>query len=383
MTRSRICYQKGSVQLHNGQWSLRYRELNHATGTWRWRRERLGRFASKKAARQAADPIIKAANERNNHQTPKESPITFKEFVETHWQTYTAKHKPATMDSWGSLIKNHLLPNFGDKVLGRITPAEISTFLDTLRSKMEPNTLQSFYNLLRLVLDVAEQYDFIHKSPIRSKLHRPKCVKTDKPTLSPEQTRKVIEALPANESLLATLLAVTGVRLNEAQALRWMDFKNGTITTTHGLYRGKLQEPKTQASKRTIQLPAFLLPLLVEHKARSNFQCLDDFIFCRPDGSPHNPTTLRNHLHVAMVKAGIDWQPRKYGFHIFRHGAGTLVYNESRDLKLVQGTLGHSNIQTTANVYVHQSDSVRAEAGELLANAIFALTVPKVESRAG
>ena len=87
MTRSKLCYQKGSVQLHNGQWTLRYRELDHATGKWKWPREILGQFKTKKAARQTADPIMRAVNERNNNPAaPKPQPgTTFKEFVETHW----------------------------------------------------------------------------------------------------------------------------------------------------------------------------------------------------------------------------------------------------------------------------------------------------------
>jgi integrase len=384
MTRQKLCYQKGSVQFHNGQWSLRYRELNHATGVWKSRREQLGKHPSKKAARQAADPLIAAANERNNNPSivKTQTGITFKEFVEGRWKAYTVRHKRATMDSWGSLIKNHLLPNFGDKVLEQITPTDIAAFFNDLHSKMEPNTLQSFYNLLRLMLDVAEQYDVIVKSPIRSKLHRSRVPKVDKPTLNAEQIKRVIDCMPENEQLLCQLLAVTGIRLNEAQALRWMDFKHGTITTNHGLYRGELQPPKTEATRRTIQLAPVVVGLLMDFKARSNFQALDDFIFCRPDGSPHNPATLRNHLRVAMMLV-VDWQPRKFGFHIFRHSAGTLVYNQSRDLKLVQGTLGHSNIQTTANIYIHQSEAVRAEAGEYLASEILAPSVPFDESRAG
>jgi integrase len=231
------------------------------------------------------------------------------------------------------------------------------------------------------MLDVAEQYDVIIKSPIRSKLHRSRVPKVDKPTLTADQIKRVIDLMPDKEQLLCQLLAVTGMRVNEAQALRWMDFKRGTITTNHGLYRGKLQAPKTDASKRTIHLAPVVVGLLLDFREQANFQAEDDFIFCRADGSPHNSTTLRNHLRVAMRQV-VNWEPRKFGFHIFRHSAGTLVYNQSRDLKLVQGTLGHSNIQTTANIYIHQSDKVRAEAGEYLAGEILAPLVTFEESQA-
>ena len=41
MTR-RKSYQKGNVQLHFGVWTLRYREIDHRTGKWSTKRERLG-----------------------------------------------------------------------------------------------------------------------------------------------------------------------------------------------------------------------------------------------------------------------------------------------------------------------------------------------------
>ena len=53
MTRKKS-YQKGNVQLHNGVWTLRYREIDHRTGKRITKRERLGIFKNKKAALRAA-----------------------------------------------------------------------------------------------------------------------------------------------------------------------------------------------------------------------------------------------------------------------------------------------------------------------------------------
>ncbi|MCS4823614.1 tyrosine-type recombinase/integrase, partial [Staphylococcus aureus] len=39
--------------------------------------------------------------------------------------------------------------------------------------------------------------------------------------------------------------------------------------------------------------------------------------------------------------------------HLFRHTHATVFYNETKDIKQVQERLGHSNIQTTINLYVH------------------------------
>jgi len=81
---------------------------------------------------------------------------------------------------------------------------------------------------------------------------------------------------------------------------------------------------------------------------------------------------IRKHLYQAMDKAKLQRVEGKYGFHIFRHSAGTLLYNKSRDLKLVQGTLRHADISTTSDIYVHLDDEVLKEGTEILAGEILA-----------
>lgn len=71
-----------------------------------------------------------------------------------------------------------------------------------------------------------------------------------------------------------------------------------------------------------------------------------------------------------MDKAGIERVTRKYGYHIFRHTVGTLLYTKSRDLKLVQGTLRHADISITSDIYVHLDDAVLNEGAEILAAEI-------------
>lgn len=67
------------------------------------------------------------------------------------------------------------------------------------------------------------------------------------------------------------------------------------------------------------------------------------------------------HLHDAIEGAGIEQKKGAHGFHIFRHTAGSLAYNRSRDLKAVQNLLRHANVSTTADIYVHAGEDVVSE----------------------
>jgi integrase len=234
------------------------------------------------------------------------------------------------------------------------------------------------------MFSISEQFDLIEKSPVRPKLHKPNFERVEKPTLNAEQIRKVLSHLPTEqERLFALLLGVTGMRMGEALALRWMDFNatKSELSINHTLFRQKLKQPKTECSKNTIRLDPRIAAKILSHQRQSAFQAPDDFIFCRPTGSPLNTELLRKNLYEAMDTAEIKRVKGQYGFHIFRHSAGTLLYAKSRDLKLVQGTLRHADISTTSDIYVHLDDKVLSEGTEILTGEILGdrdLTVTQI-----
>ena len=71
-----------------------------------------------------------------------------------------------------------------------------------------------------------------------------------------------------------------------------------------------------------------------------------------------------------MDAAGINRGVGTHGFHIFRHSAGSIVNDRTRDMRLAQELLRHTQIATTSDTYVHVDAAVAAEATETLAKAI-------------
>jgi len=91
------------------------------------------------------------------------------------------------------------------------------------------------------------------------------------------------------------------------------------------------------------------------------------------DRRPYDPDVIRESvLYPAMDRAGIKRQDRSHGFHIFRHSAGSILHNATRDAKLVQNTLGHSRVSTTLDIYVHVDPKAAEQGTELLAKEITA-----------
>jgi integrase len=374
MTRRRKSYQRGSViekPKRSGLYSLRYREFNHRTGKWTNKRERLGEFKTKTAARRAAEPIMARVNAHNNGDKPA-GDFTFRQFVEGRWKAYGNRHQPATQDCYNTLLKIYLMPRFGEMLLRDIKPIHIGEFLESVTGKA-PKTVSLLYSLLHVMFDLACEYELIEHSPVKTKLHRPEVPKVKKPTLTAAEIRAILDHLDPQMRLLSLLIAVTGMRVGEAQGLRWMDYDEQTreVTVCHAVYKQRLKGPKTAASVRTLRLHPSVSSLLVKYRERSEFSSPGDFIFCQPDGIPLRQSSIRRLLQSAMDKVGIQRGRYTHGFHIFRHTAGSLMYVHSRDLKMVQDALGHSGISTTSDVYVHLDGATVAEGTESLAEMIF------------
>ncbi|HXG65596.1 MAG TPA: tyrosine-type recombinase/integrase [Blastocatellia bacterium] len=99
--------------------------------------------------------------------------------------------------------------------------------------------------------------------------------KVEKPTLRAAQVINLLAAIPnEQERLFALLLAVTGMRMGEALALRWLDFNaaTGELTIAHTLYRQRLKRPKTEGSIGVLRLDPRIGALLLAHMQGSAFQ---------------------------------------------------------------------------------------------------------------
>ncbi|MEU2973315.1 tyrosine-type recombinase/integrase [Nocardiopsis alba] len=153
---------------------------------------------------------------------------------------------------------------------------------------------------------------------------------------------------------LILLLAYTGLRFNEAAALRVgrvdLDRRRIRIVTAFAEVEGKLveQSPKTGKS-RTVPIPASLvaelLPL-VRGRAES------DLVFTTKRGSEVRLRNWRNREFGKAVKAagldGLGLTPHK-----LRHTAASLAIAAGADVKVVQAMLGHATATMTLDRYGH------------------------------
>ena len=151
----------------------------------------------------------------------------------------------------------------------------------------------------------------------------------------------------------------TGIRIGEICALTWddIDTDNGVIHIRKTIQRIYIREngirhtelmidtPKTATSIRDIPMTKDLLSVLKPLRKVVN----DSFFVLTNDSMPTEPRTYRNYYKKLLVK--LDIPPIK--FHGLRHSFATRCIESHCDYKTVSVILGHSNISTTLNLYVH------------------------------
>jgi integrase len=384
-TMARTSYQKGTIKARKRKqgtvWVLRYRL--RAGDSWTEKTEALEGCSNRKEARKAADQRMLEINRLNSSSHALR--MTLKEFIDGPWKNYVAQrsYKQSTSYGYRSLLTNYIEPHLGGRLLSAITPNDVTVFFTALENQeVGGKYLANVYSLAKLVFEVACQFDLIESSPVRPKLHRPKWEREPKPTLTPEQIRAVFDHIEdEGHRCLFFVVALTGLRVGELLGLRWqnIDLEARTLTVTHSLWRRALGPPKTRGSQRVLYLAPALFEALSKHRLRARWIGPDDFVFCRVDGSPCDPDTLRRRvLYPALDAAEIKRTSRGHGFHLFRHSAGTILHAATRDVKVAQEILGHSRIETTANIYTHTERRVVREATEVLAREIVGNCGPTV-----
>jgi integrase len=116
-------------------------------------------------------------------------------------------------------------------------------------------------------------------------------------------------------STLVLFLAVTGVRIGEAIAIKWSDIDGDVLHVRRRIYEGREDTPKTAKSERSVPIPS---ELIVRMKALGS----REWVFCACNGVPLNPgNILKGYIRPVARELGIPIG----GWHDFRHTVATTL----------------------------------------------------------
>lgn len=180
-------------------------------------------------------------------------------------------------------------------------------------------------------------------------------------TLSKEQVKKVLEATTnIRDRFLIQLLYETGLRIGEVLSLFIEDFKfdHGKGHRICLTDRGELENGASlKTGEREIYVSQSLMYLYDDYlyEVIDELDIQTNFVFVKLRGKNQGKP-----MSYSEVNALFKQLQKKTGFvlhaHLFRHTHATMFYQETKNIKQVQERLGHSQIQTTINLYLHPSD---------------------------
>ena len=277
------------------------------------------------------------------------------------WKEYKRPYvKQSTMAAYVLILENHVLPYFGDG--DSLHEQEVQAFvLQKLERGLSVKTVKDILIVLKMVMKFGVKnewmtyYEWDIKYPTTS-------TNKELEVLSVANHRKILNYIQSHFTFTGLGIYIslsTGLRIGEICALRWSDINvaDGTITVSRTIERIYIIEgekkhtelvintPKTKNSCREIPMSKELLAMIKPLKKVVN----EDFYVLTNDERPTEPRTYRNYYKGLMEKLDIP----KLKYHGLRHSFATRCIEAGCDYKTVSVLLGHSNISTTLNLYVH------------------------------
>ncbi|MDR3119620.1 MAG: site-specific integrase [Mediterranea sp.] len=257
-------------------------------------------------------------------------------------------------------IENHLLPSFGNQL--SVEESDVQEFVfRKLDEGLSQKTIKDILIVLKMIL----------KFGVKNKLLEYQQFDIQFPTereryeievLSKSNQKKIMNYVQEHftfKNLGIYICLSAGIRIGEICALTWddIDTEAGIINIRKTIQRIYviedndrrteliLDSPKTKNSIRDIPMSRNLLRMLKPIKKVVN----SSFYLLTNDAKPTEPRTYRNYYKKLMKELDMP----KLKFHGLRHSFATRCIESNCDYKTVSVILGHSNISTTLNLYVH------------------------------
>lgn len=308
------------------------------------------------------------------------APLTVGRFLEDWLVHVGGRVRRVTFEGYEVLVRRHALPALADLKLVELRPLDLQALYNDLLAgrdggkSLAGGTVLNLHLVLTQALSQAVRWQLLASNPAAG-AQPPRPRRTPRLVADPSLVEKLLLATTGGRYELPCALAVaTGMRRGELLALRWSDlssdFSQARVVRTlqptqHGLV---FEEPKTQRSRRTVVLPAFVRRYLDEQREDQQARRVElgdgwqehGLVIERGDGRPFNPDTLS--AGWARFLRTKELPPVR--FHDLRHAHATLLLLQGVHPKIVSERLGHASVGITLDIYSHVLPSMQAEAAE-------------------
>jgi integrase len=307
----------------------------------------------------------------------------------SNWLTKVKKHelKPKSYDSQERILVNQVYPNIGEYQLANIGPAEIQGMIDNLiRKKLSFSTIKKAYDSVNACFKLGIIKGEIAKNPCVG-ISLPKNLKkrtNDITTFTDDEVKKICEVAAEKYEVgkqtyrlgqAIVVLLYTGLRIGELAGLKWsdIDFDNKTLAVERSAIMIKNRDPeiekknilvvqdsvKNRSSERIIPLNKKVIDAL---RGIQEINGEYEYVLCKSNGKIIEHRNIDGTFKKILKRCGIN----PCGLHTCRHTFASMLFKKGVDVKVVSELLGHSDIGTTYNTYIHLIKEQKQQAVGLL-----------------
>jgi integrase len=370
-------YQDGSLFIRgkrNKVWVARWREdlIREDGSLHRTQRTVVLGSITDLSSREARSLLQKRVFDINQGRHRARPIITLEKFAREHWQAGALLAlKPSSVRIYQFNLDKYILPALGSFRLCDLNKRAIQHVLVNLKGAgYSGSTLHSVRVTLAKVLQIAVEDGYLERNPAHGIQIGDRVSRKRQLFLQPPQIQTLLKNLqePCRTVVLAAVL--TGMRIGEILALRWsrVDFPRRTIEISETYSNGEFGTPKTRSSRRVVPMSSILGCALESHRQSSTHVALTDLVFCTDKGTPLNPKNLYNRV---LARTCDDLGLPRVSWHSFRHASATLMGELGESIKTAQAILGHSDLETTLNTYMHAIPDSQRRAVERVAGVLF------------
>jgi integrase len=292
------------------------------------------------------------------------------------------------------LADQHVIPLIGAIKLKELTADQVDDWLEGLTGKLATRSLEGVHAILKRATRQAQARDKVLRN-VAGLVTTPKG-KPGRPSraMTLEQATAMLEEAKASRLHAYVVVSLlTGIRTEEARALRWshvvawaeddaawvpvteagFDHKRFAIYVWRSVRANG--DTKTEKSRRTLELPTQAAEALRTHHARQAKERLKagkdwhdhGLVFASQAGTPLDASHVRRAFKSITRRAGLgeNWTPRE-----LRHSFVSIMSDNGVPIETIADLVGHASTAVTEEVYRHQLKPVITRGAETM-NTIF------------
>lgn len=353
-----VRYQEGHLYVHHDAWYVRYRErVRQEDGSIKLQQKasRLGSLEDYPSESQIKPLLAEFLCKLNAGNFTPEPGMTLTEFVDKIYLPFLEEKRASTKKGYEEIWKNHIRDRVGNIQLRNFRTVNANRMLRAIADEndLSKTTLQHIKGVLSGIFTHAKNEGaFDGANPIQG-TRIPNNAREPAETYAYNlaQICRILDFLPLLPKAVVATAAFAGLRSGELSGLEWTDYSGDALNVKRSVWRTFVNRPKTRASAKPVPVIRQLAEILDAYRS-SMGNPQSGVMFHSGAGQHMDFDKLARRVRPVVESLKIDW----YGWHGFRRGIASNLYELGADEKIVRRILRHAKSHVTKDRYIKAFD---------------------------